>query len=251
MRTVIYVLGFALSACHSVYVPNGRNSPMFSGDGELQMSGALTTGDFASGLSGKNLDFDFQTAFSLTEHLGLMGNYSLTDAGHHYRHPPLYRHHWFAEGGIGYYSNTDKTCFEIFSGFGRGYGNTTYEDKCSFPIPDPDTRYARFFLQPALGWKGRYHLLSIISRFSIVHFSKYGPIQEPASVFFFEPGVLGKFNMVNNRLYIKWQAGFSMSASDGYPGSCLDHVPVNFSFGLGGQLGACKKKGTLPDKKNN
>lgn len=214
---------------------------MFSTGGELQVAAALTTGDFASGISGKNLDLDIQTAFSLTEHLGLMGNYSVTDQGHHSRHPQLYRHHWFAEGGIGYYINNDKTCFEVFSGFGRGYGNTVYDDACDAPTPDPDTSYNRFFLQPAFGWNKSYHHLSLVSRFSLVHFSRYGHLHEPASVFFIEPGVLGKFNVLNNHLYIQWQAGISISSNGEYPGSCLDHVPVNLSFGVGGRLGPRKK----------
>lgn len=241
MRAIISLFTCVFTACHTVYVPNGRNSPMFSAVGELQVAGALTTGDYAAGLLGRNIDFDFQTGLSLTEHLGLMGNYSFTDAGQHYRHPSLHRRHWFGEGGIGYYSNTGRICFEVFTGFGTGYGNSTYEDECNAPIPGPDTPYNRFFLQPALGLKSRHHHLAIVNRFSIVHFSHYGQHQEQLSVFFIEPGVLGKINVLNNHLYIQWHAGISISGSKVYPDSCLDHVPVNFSFGIGGRLGAFKR----------
>jgi hypothetical protein len=218
---------------------------MFSEAGELQLAASLATGDFAAGLSGRNVDFDFQTAFSLTEHLGLMGNFSVTDAGHHVRYPSLYRHHWFTEGGIGYYTSSDEAFLEIFSGVGTGYGKSTYEDSCPAPIIGEATRYNRFFLQPALGWRIGDHHLSIISRFSFVHFSHYGEARQPASVVFLEPGIQGKINL-NNHVYIQWQAAPSRSFSKMYPGTCLDHVPVHFSFGVGGRLGAGKEKVKSP-----
>lgn len=218
---------------------------MFSAARELQVAAALSTGDYAAGLSGKNMDFDFQTAFSLTEHLGLMGNYSFTDAGHHDRHPSQQRRHRFGEGGLGYYSNSGGTYFEFFTGFGSGYGNTTYEDACNAPIPDPDTPYSRFFLQPALGLKKTSQHLAFVSRFSMVYFSNYGQGHEQLSLFFIEPAVLGKINLLNNQLYVQWQAGVSLSGSRAYPGRCLDDVPFNFSFGVGARLGAFKNNGGL------
>src|SRR5687767_1839211 len=61
---LIALVALIFSACAPVYVPNSRNSPMFTKAGEFQ--GSI---QFGNGI-------DAQGAVSVTNHIGLMGNFS-------------------------------------------------------------------------------------------------------------------------------------------------------------------------------
>ena len=238
MRTYFWLLSFIFIACKPVYIPNGRNSPLFTGGGEVQVSAALSTGDFGSGShtafgQKRTFDVDFQSAVSLTPHLAIMGNYAYSNRMY------AFQHHWLGEGGLGYYSNRQRTCFEIFSGFGRGYGTTAYKDKYS--QGRGDTSYGRFFIQPAFGWNKKLNHISLVSRFSVARFSRYGEEGKPLAVFFFEPGLLGKVNMLDDYLFLQWQVGCSIDGSKNYPGNYLDDIPISINVGLGVRVGHDRK----------
>src|SRR5689334_19457046 len=116
MMKRLYLILFVLTSCAPVYVPNIRNTPMFTSGGEFQ--GAIQFGN----------GFDAQTALSVTDHIGLMGNFSYADrAG--IDDPDHYHYHKFYEGGLGYYTNMEQTFFEIFTGYGKGEGSAFDEFK--------------------------------------------------------------------------------------------------------------------------
>ena len=57
-----------LAGCAPVYVPNVRNTPLFTKAGEFQGSMMYGTGDL-----------DLQAAVAVTNNIALMGNYSYGD----------------------------------------------------------------------------------------------------------------------------------------------------------------------------
>ena len=65
---------------------------------------------------------DLQGAVSITNHIGLMANYSYADRNTNSYDPDYedtYHHHKFFEGGIGYYENDGNWCYEVFAGYGQ------------------------------------------------------------------------------------------------------------------------------------
>jgi hypothetical protein len=106
-----FVLLLVASSCAPVYVPNVRNSPLFSKAGEFQ--GSV---QFGNGL-------DLQGAVSVTNHIGVMANYSFAERNKNNYDPDDelgYHYHKFLEGGLGYYENQGNWCYEIFAGYGKG-----------------------------------------------------------------------------------------------------------------------------------
>ena len=147
MKNLICIFLFVLGACKAVYVPNGRNSPMFLKAREVQVSvqysNGYYSGDFSRERAFNPLALDFQSAVSVNDHLGFMGNYSFIN------NAPKFQYHRFGEAGIGYYDNTGKRYFEIFTGIGKGRGETGFRDKFIIPGPGPIS-YLRYFVQPAV-----------------------------------------------------------------------------------------------------
>jgi hypothetical protein len=64
MTKVLLIALVALCSCAPVYVPNLRNSPMFTKGGEFQASVQI-----GNGIEG-------QSAFAVTDHFRVMSNYS-------------------------------------------------------------------------------------------------------------------------------------------------------------------------------
>lgn len=231
MKNWIWLV-LVMTGCTSVYVPNARNSPMFRKAGEFQ--GSI---GFGNGL-------DLQGAVAVTNHIGLMANYSYENRhSSQYTTTPdddEYHYHNFFEGGLGYYENQGKWVYEIFAGYGRGegagYDNYVWWGNQSVRATG---RYQRVFIQPAFGMNKNIFQFSIVPRISIVDFEDFTSsstsfeIEESPRVFF-EPAFLGRVNLMNNHLFLGFQVGFSVPvASDVF----YDYRPVQFSTGLGFRFG--------------
>jgi hypothetical protein len=153
-----------------------------------------------------------------------------------------FRHHKFFEGGIGYFENQEKMFFEIFAGYGRGEGSSSDGDFIDGTTERATGKYDRYFIQPAFGFNKKTMNVSFVPRFSMVDFTEftdgtfsYAIDEEP--VFFFEPGVVGRVNFANNRIFFMFQAGISTSINSG---RYFDHRPFQMSTGLGFRLGGVK-----------
>ena len=101
------VAGFGLSSCAPAYISNTRNTPMFAEANEFAGTIALSSG------------IDAQLAYSVSDHVAVMANVNtvqqkLTPEGK----PSFNRNHIFAEGGVGYFTRTKKSRFELFTGYG-------------------------------------------------------------------------------------------------------------------------------------
>lgn len=233
MKRFLIILLVATS-CAPVYVPNARNAPMFQGAGEVQVSAQISRG------------YEAQAGVAITDHLGVIGNVAYVSSGSDDDDDEDFIRHSFYEGGIGYYENSDRLCYEIYAGYGRGKG-TTY-DTYDFFNPDEPVRatghYQRFFIQPAIGsnhhrvfnWTG-------VMRFSLVDFTEFesgGQTARPDSdpILFIEPSFIGKINFGESKIFANFQAGLSFPRQE----IDFDYEPLSFAIGMGLRFGSPKEK---------
>lgn len=231
MYRLLFIALLAFSACAPVYVPNVRNSPMFTKESEFQFAGQIGNG------------LEVQSAYSITEHFGLMTNFSFIDQSGVENEADYHRHQFF-EGGVGYFSNKDESFFEFFAGYGRGKG-TTYD---VYELFGPQSvaatgRYERYFIQPAFGLNKDEVNVSFAPRFSMVDFYEFSTEISRAQVneapkFFFEPAIIGRVNFANNHLFVTFQAGASLGMSEH---TYFDRRTFTLSGGLGLRLGGRKE----------
>ena len=230
-RILMFTL-LAVSACAPVYVPNVRNSPMFTKGGEFQASIQL-----GNGIEG-------QSAFAITDHFGVMANYSYINATD-LENEDNYLRHKFFEGALGYFANKDNSFFEVFAGYGRGTA-TTYESYDFFGTRDADAatgRYHRYFLQPAFGVNKDEVQFSFAPRISMVDFYEFSTellrtAVEEEPKFLFVPAVIGRINFANNHMFATFQAGASLAMSENI---YFDRRKFQLAAGLGFRLGGARK----------
>jgi hypothetical protein len=226
MNKLLWLL-LILSSCSPVYVPNVRNAALFRGAGEVQVSGHLGNG------------VDLQSAVSVTDHIGVMANYEFVNRNS--EKDDSYIKHKFWEGGVGYYENADKLCYEIFAGYGKGEGTNydNYSDLFTAPADVLATgKYQRFFVQPSIGSNHRIFNWIFSARFSYVDFEEFiydgrrATFSDPA--IFMEPSFTGRINFGQSPIYTQFQTGFSVSTQGT---TVYDYAPFHFSFGFGLRLG--------------
>ena len=246
MKKLIPFAGFIallISSCAPVYVPNARNAPLFTKAGEFQ--GNI---QFGNGI-------DAQGAIAVTNHIGLMGNFSYADN----KSPDPddfddYHRHKFFEGGIGYFENEGKWCYEVFAGYGRGEGSSydTYDFWGTSGDPIKSTgKFERYFIQPAFGLNKKVMHVAFVPRIALVDFNEFTSDDDPVAPYianddpkvFFEPAVIGKVNLMNNHMFFTFQAGFSIPISKPY----YEYRPFYVSTGIGFRIGGLKKEVTTTE----
>lgn len=164
--------GFALSSCAPAYIANTRNTPMFGEANEFAGTLALSSG------------IDAQLAYSVTDHVAVMGNVNTVQQTLKPDNQPSFkRNHIFAEGGLGYFSRTKKSRFELYAGYGAG-GGTSYESYYFFHTQSKETvtkvKYDRIFIQPSIGTNNRKFNLIFTTRISMVGFKEFST-EDPAA----------------------------------------------------------------------
>jgi hypothetical protein len=234
MKNII-ALALIITSCSPVYVPNLRNSPMFTKGGEFQAGVQIGNG------------IEAQSAISVTKHIGAIGNFSYIDRtsvdtdGN--TSNDKYLRHKFYEAGIGYFDNDGPMFFEIFGGYGKGEG-ASYNDYIFTSTSAKSGKYERYFLQPAFGLNKKAMHISFVPRLSAVDFSEFSDEtttiiinQDPK--FFFEPAFVGRVNMAHNRFFFAFQVGASLSMSgDLY----FNHRVFQSSMGFGFRIGGSKRE---------
>ena len=226
------------SGCAPVYVPNARNSPLFTKAGEFQGSMGVGNG------------IDLQGAVAVTNHIGVMANYSYEDRNsNEYAitgdyDEDEYHYHQFFEAGLGYFENQGSWCYEVFAGYGKGEGASYDSYSWNSGLNTIATgKYERFFIQPAFGLNKKMVHVSFIPRISIVDFKEFSDdvtsykIDSHPDVFF-EPAVEGRVNLINNNFFFGFQLGTSIPVSSVF----YDVRPVQFSTGIGFRFGGVKKE---------
>src|SRR5688500_4222370 len=101
---VISLVSLIFSSCAPVYYPNDRNVPLFTKGGEFQGSASLQPDFLAERVAG----FDAQWAFSVSNHLAIMGNFSYCRYNNSNERS---RRHKFFEGGVGYFQNKGRFAY--------------------------------------------------------------------------------------------------------------------------------------------
>jgi hypothetical protein len=231
MYRFIFLAFSVFSACAPVYVPNVRNSPMFTKDGEFQASAQIGNG------------LEVQSAYAVTEHFGVMANFAFIDQSNLEDEEDYHRHQFF-EGGAGYFLNNEESFFEVYVGYGRGKGTTfdAFEFFGSQSVAATG-RYERYFIQPAFGLNKDEMNVAFAPRFSVVDFYEFSTeiartaIQEKPKMFF-EPAIIGRANFAGNHMYVTFQAGASLGMNQSV---YFDRRTFTISGGLGLRLGAKKK----------
>jgi hypothetical protein len=235
MRKIYFIALLAISACAPVYVPNVRNSPMFTKGGEFQASVQIGNG------------WEGQSAYAINDHFGLMANFSYanrTGFDPDTEDDDYHRHQLF-EGGAGYFSNRTDSFFEVFAGYGAGEGSSvdTYDDLFGPQSVAATGKYKRYFLQPAFGINGKEIDVSFATRFSMVDFYKfsnesYSMVVNEEPKFFCEPAIIGRANMANNHMFVIFQGGVSLGLSENI---YFSRRSFQFSTGIGLRLGGKKE----------
>jgi hypothetical protein len=198
-------------------------------------------GEFQSSIQVGN-GLEAQAAFSASEHFGLMANYAYGKrAGADPDNEDDYHRHSFFEGGLGYFDNSGPMFFEVFAGYGRGEA-TSVNEFFSSQSAVAKGEYERYFLQPAFGVNNKVVDFSFVSRFSMVDFYIFSNEMVSMTVneepkFFFEPGLVGRGNFADNRMFVIFQAGLSIGISENI---YFDHRTFQVSTGLGLRLGGKK-----------
>lgn len=232
MKNFIWMALF-LASCSPVYVPNVRNAALFRGAGEVQVSG-----HFGQGL-------DAQAAISVTNHIGVMGNIESVNRNSNDGDDDYVKHK-FWEGGLGYYENSEKMCYEIFGGYGRGEG-TAYNNYDQLFGPSTSDikatgKYQRYFIQPSVGSNHRVFNWIVSARISYVDFENFtyngvtATYNDP--VIFLEPSFTGRVNFGKSPIYSQFQAGFNINTQGN---TIFDYQHTSLSFGFGLRLGGPRK----------
>jgi len=170
---LLAILGaFVLSSCAPAYIANTRNTPMFGEANEFAGTLALSSG------------IDVQGAYSATDHVAVMANVNTVQQTLKPDNKPSFkRNHIFAEGGLGYFTRTKKSRFELFAGYGAGSG-TAYESFYFFHTQSNETvtkvKYNRIFIQPSIGTNNRKFNIIFTTRISMVGFKEYST-EDPAA----------------------------------------------------------------------
>jgi hypothetical protein len=159
---IIFMSLLLLSSCAPVYIPTKNNVPLFSGKGEFQ------------GFAGVGLGLNVQTAYAISDHIGIAANYLHSNNSEGGSGSTTMREHQAGEIAIGYYKNLKSDpdlCFEVFTGYGRGKGKAIDTDGLFTVDLLATGRYQKFFVQPAIGTNKNRFNWSVSLKCSIVDFT--------------------------------------------------------------------------------
>jgi hypothetical protein len=163
-----------LSSCsHYYYVANIQNVPLFKEKNEFRFSGAYAFGSESS-------CGEIQTAYSLTNNIGIMADYMHAKGG--VIADKDYGKGNYYDGAIGYYKPIGEYgVFEIYGGLGGGsqhheYSSFRYDDITGtyhdFYDGKSDLSFINIFMQPSLGATFNFIDVAFSTRACRVSFTK-------------------------------------------------------------------------------
>jgi hypothetical protein len=144
-------LGFGLlfliccTSCNQIfYSPNTSHAPLFSQKGEARMNGTFSIGAVTEITGG-----EVQLAYAASPHIGLMTNGFTASKTEGIGSGKL-SYIEFAPGWYSLQGKSKELVTEVYAGYGKGHVRNNYQhnefSKSSFD---------KFFLQPAIGYKGK------------------------------------------------------------------------------------------------
>ncbi len=153
-----------LASCSSVYLPNVPNSPMLSAKNEIHASGHVS-------LKG---NLSFNTAYAVSDHVGVLFNGSFVDQSK--RKKDFSQD--LVEVGAGYYTTFGKDnsrILEVYGGLGTGSTQRTYrtfEDNGSITTDLQKVKFGKSFLQVNYSTKEKNSITLFSKKFPL----NYGTI---------------------------------------------------------------------------
>lgn len=245
---VIIAIILMLPSCKVMYIPNKQNVPLFKSSNEVQVAAG---------------PFDFQAAYSVNKHLGVIANaqfqtYRSTlrdddDTIFYEKNRSVTRQ---IEFGAGYYTMLNSGFnLQAFGGFGFGK-NYVEIDKMEqqssqvFSTNSLSANTARFFIQPALGFTSRGVDFAVSCRVVMLNYYNvenkgYSLEQlyldsfweiDKNSYCFIEPAITMRFGMPNAKFHIQYIYSGLTS------GAILSYMPFRINFGIHVNLFAPVKK---------
>jgi hypothetical protein len=171
--SLLLSLGLILSSCQQLYyVSNIQNVPMFQDKNEFNLAGSYAVGNQSE--SG-----ELQTAYSITNFLGITANYMRTQVGNYAQKDYVSGTNY--DFAIGYFRPIgSKAVFEVYSGYGRNrqhhsYSHPEYNTSTgAFDyILDGDAylKYRRIYLQPAFGLVADYFDVVVSARLNQLRYT--------------------------------------------------------------------------------
>jgi hypothetical protein len=152
-----------LSSCfHVYYAPNTVNAPLLSEKGEVRFNALYS--------NGANSDYDggeFQFACAVTDKWAIICDYFAAGKEENTGSYVEKGHGSYGEIGAGIFKTVDpkaKCIFEVYGGIGGGHVSNEYGlgDESNVGI-------AKFFIQPDIGYKGKYFEALFCPRLAIVN----------------------------------------------------------------------------------
>lgn len=215
MLGLIFLLSLLLLACNAtIYVPNSINTPMLKERNQLNLSAHY----------GVN-DFEVQSAFALSNHIGLMYNHAFTKE----KSSDEYVRQNVNEVGLGLYKAFPKgLIMEIYGGYGYASMHSYSETGDLPPIFPIKTKadnelsdkmvgdYEKYFIQPTIGVSRSGISVALSGRVSRIKYIDYewmNPSNWDAHGDFFEPALTVK---IGNKVKIVGQIGLSFSMNDNF-----------------------------------
>jgi hypothetical protein len=189
-------------SCAPVYVPTKNNVPLLAGKGELQT------------YIGAGVGFNAQAAYALTDNIGVAANYLYVKSSGRDNDTNRFKHQ-AGELALGYYKNIrPDLCFEVYAGLGLGKGNAEQIGDVFSSTISANSKYNKFFIQPAVGSTEKWLRWNVSLKCSLVDFTsihvKESGDPEITSVspkLFLTPAVTTAYDFWNGRVSASLQVG--------------------------------------------
>lgn len=167
---LIVLLANVSCTSHYYHISSPHHVPLFKQENEI-------SGTFSSGMNVGLTEASAQLAYSITNHIGLMGGYALTFMDEIESSNSSRGQQWNL--GAGYFTPTslDNTIFEVYGGVERNNQQHTY-----FHVPlffgndyvyngNSRLAYNKFFIRPAFGYSLSFLEIALSTNFSVLSFS--------------------------------------------------------------------------------
>lgn len=163
------IIGFS-SCAHKYYYPMSNNVPTHDGKHELSVNGNLNVGEDINA-------YEVQLAYSITDHIGLMGNFAYANAK--IQQAQDHGNGYISDIGVGYFTKNNNFYASIYGGVGLSGQNHNYF------ITDTKTEsirvnYFNGFVQPALGLSTNYFEALLSVRMSLLNYGNVNNTLDPA-----------------------------------------------------------------------
>lgn len=146
VTTTLFILVVLSSCTHYYYVANVQNVPLFKEKNEFRFSGTYGFGDYSSCA-------EVQTAYSITNSIGIMANYMSAKGGKASDNSNYGRGGYF-DGAIGYYKPIlEHGVFEIYGGVGGSNQHHQYSSGFyNYYAGTSSLSFTKLFVQPSFGF---------------------------------------------------------------------------------------------------